>query len=92
MRTTYNLPDVIALPSGEILKAVIGGTLDNKPFIGPCDFMFEHEEIKREARRLKLKYRRIGVLSRTLRGKYDLHGRLYRPNVWSYVQTGRWDG
>lgn len=89
MRTTYVMPEQIILPTGEILKPVIGGTLENKPFCKFTDWLTEHEEIKAEARRRKLKYRRIGVLSRRLRGKYDLHGRLYRPNVWSYVQAGR---
>lgn len=93
MRTTYNLPMEIVLPTGEILKPVIGGTLDNKPFYEfrpdiPWFESLEHDDIKAKARRLRLKYRRIGVLSRNLRGKYDLHGRLYQPNVWSFVEVG----
>ena len=88
MRTTYTMPDEIALLTGETLKAVIGGTLDNKPF---CDVYNtfgreERERIIAEARKRKLKYRTIGVLSRRLRGRYDLHGQLYRPNVWMYVE------
>ena len=27
------------------------------------------------------------MLSRNLRGKYDLHGWQYRPNVWSFVEV-----
>jgi hypothetical protein len=93
MRTTYVMPEQIILPTGEMLKPVIGFTLDNKPFCDglaldePWSVSGEHDLIKAEARRRKLKYRRIGVLSRNLRGKYDLHGSLYRPNVWSYVET-----
>jgi hypothetical protein len=80
------------LATGERLLPVIGGTLDNKPFYEfrpdmPWSELREHDDIRAEARRRKLKYRRIGVLSRNLRGKYDLHRRLYRPNVWSFVEV-----
>jgi len=90
MRTYDRMPDEIILPTGEILKAVIGGTLENKPF---CDVYNtfgseERDRIIAEAKKRKLKYRTIGVLTRRLRGRYDLHQRLYRPNVWMYVETG----
>lgn len=92
MRTTYDLPMEMRLATGEILKPVIGGWLGNERFYRfkpsmPWSPEIEHDEIKAKARRLKLKYRRIGVLSRRLRGKYDLHGLLYRPNVWSFVEV-----
>lgn len=91
MRTTYNLPMEMVLPTGEILKPVIGGMLDNKPFVLPSilqvSWLAHREIIINEARRRKLKYRVIGVLSRNLRGKFDLHGQLYRPNVWVLVQV-----
>jgi hypothetical protein len=92
MRTAYILPTEMVLATGERLLPVIGRTLDNKPFYEwnldkPWSVLSEHDDIKAEARRRKLKYRRIGVLSRNLRGKYDLHGQLYRPNVWSFVEV-----
>jgi len=86
-----NLPEQIILSTGEILKPVIGGHLDNKPFVNPNGLYdtAEREVIVNEARRRKLKYRRIGVLHRNLRGKLDLHGYPYRPNVWIFVETDK---
>lgn len=89
MRTTYNLPEEIILPTGETLKPVIGGCLANEPF---CDVRetFDSEARERiiaEAKRRKLKHRVIGVLHRNLRGKLDLHGTPYRPTVWTFVQV-----
>lgn len=79
----------MTLPTGEVLKPVIGGYLDMKPFVNPSGLYdtAERQVIINEARRRKLKYRVIGVLSRNLRGKYDLHGQLYRPNVWVLVEA-----
>ena len=89
MRTTYNLPEEIILPTGETLKPVIGGHLNHKPFVDVREKFFSEEQraIKEQAKLQKLKCRTIGVLSRNLRGKLDLYGRPYRANVWTFVEV-----
>lgn len=34
-----------------------------------------------------VKYRVISVLARNLRGRTDLHGNLYKPSKWYFVET-----
>src|SRR5262245_19988930 len=89
MRTVYVMPEEIVLPTGQMLKPVIGRHFDKKRFVDGSNTIGseERDRIIAEAKRRKLKYRTIGVLSRNLRGKYDLHRQLYRPNVWMYVQV-----
>lgn len=101
-----NLPDEIQLRTGEILKPVIGGHLENKPFLTlehsgvdvtksgwGADLPFgglggqEEKLIVKEAKRQKLKYRRLSVLSRNLRRSLDLHNRPYQATVWVFVQV-----
>ena len=98
------LPDTIILPSGETLEPVIGGYLENNPFLavehcgvdvkrnGWANGLLESQErqlIIDEAKRRKLKYREVGVLSRNLRGKRDLHGQTYQPSVFVFVQADK---
>ena len=98
---TY-LPDEIVLPCGARLKPVIGGHLEQKPFLtfdhsgvdvkqnGWAGPYFEREidrMIVREAKRRKLKCRMATVLSRNLKGKNDLHGRPYRGTQWVFVEV-----
>jgi len=40
-----------------------------------------------EAKRRKLKYRKVSVLSKNLRGKRDLHGHTYKPTVYVFVEV-----
>ena len=97
-----NLADYIKLPTGEILKPVIGGHLDLKPFLtlehsgvdltnnGWSDGRLDsqvNDLIVNEAKRQRLKYRRVSILSKNLRGKLDLRNQFYRPQVWVYVQV-----
>ena len=81
-----DLPDEIVLPCGARLLCVFGGSLAQKPFIlsGDCASV---DNIVRRARQLKLKYRKVSVLSRNLRGKLDLHHRPYTANVWVFVEV-----
>ena len=97
------LPDSITLPTGEVFKPVIGGHLEGKPFLTVehsgvdvtkngwlVDLPIgasEETAIINEAKRQKLKYRRVAIMSRNLRGKLDLHYRPYRPTVWIFVQV-----
>ena len=96
------LPDSIVLPTGETLKPVIGGYLDLKPFLtvegAGVDVtksgwginlhpIQEEKEIIAEARRQRLKYRKVAILSRGLRGKLDLYGSPYRSTIWVFVQV-----
>lgn len=96
------LPDEIRLPTGEILMPVIGGHLGQQPFLtvehshvdvrqnGWANGLVGNQErrlIIGEAKRQKLKYRVVSVLSRELRGKLDLHQRPYTPNKWVFVQV-----
>lgn len=39
------------------------------------------------AKRRKLKYRRVEVLNRNLRGKLDLHRKPYKPTKWIFVEV-----
>jgi hypothetical protein len=109
MKNLCNLPDSITLPSGEVLKPVIGGHLDGKPFLtiggsgvdcakpnwgtellkSDPDFYEdgENKAIIREAKHWKLKYRKVCILSRGLRGKRDLHGSNYRGTKWVFVEV-----
>ena len=102
LRRSY-LPDEIKLPSGETLKCVIGGHLENKPFLtkehsgvdvtqnGWGNAIFDSQEwqlIVNEAKRQKLKYRKVSVLSSNLRGKRDLHGNTYSPSIYVFVEVG----
>jgi len=91
------LPDSIVLATGEVLKPVIGGHLELKPFLTVVDVRkngwladlttSEESAIIAEAKRQKLKYRRVSVLSRNLRGKFGLDRRPYSPTVWIFVQV-----
>lgn len=92
-----SLPDSITLPTGEVLKPVIGGHLEQKPFLTIVDVTKNgwladlpinvNDAIVDEAKRQKLKYRRVAILSSNLRGKLDLHYRPYTPTNWVFVQT-----
>jgi len=94
-----SLPDFITLPTGEVLKPVIGGHLELKPFLTVVDVkkngwladltISEEKAIIDEAKRQKLKYRRVKVLSGNLRGKMDFHRRAYSPTIWIFVQVPR---
>lgn len=94
-----SLPDSITLPCGAVLKPVIGGHVAGKRFIpdddntkpndGTSDF-FERTHNNAaiaEAKRRGLKFRRVSVLSRNLRGKLDLHGRNYTDTKWVFVEV-----
>lgn len=99
MISRCDLPDQITLPSGAVLKPLIGGHVDGKWF-------FEHEcsngwfmrfydgrkslEYKAAialCKKRKLKYRFVSVLSRRLRGKQDIHGRNYSGNTWMFIEV-----
>lgn len=83
MLKTY-LPDSIELPNGAVLYPVIGGHLKQQPFYnGPQTI----PALVAEAKRRGLKYRRVEVLSRNLRGKLDLHRQPYRPTRWIFVEA-----
>lgn len=82
MLKTY-LPEFIRLPDGTILYPVIGGCLKQQPFTTARS----HEAIAAEAKRRKLKYRRVEILSRNLRGKLDLHRHPYKPTKWIFVEV-----
>ena len=96
-----NLPDEIVLPTGETLKPVIGGHLEQKQFLpeatgnGWLGRLSEGGDIHRtydklvirEARKRGLKYRRVTVLSRNLRGKLDLYHRPYTGTNWVFVEV-----
>ena len=58
-----NLPDFITLPDGTKLYPVIGGYLRQQRFTTATS----RDAIAAEAKRRKLKYRRVEVLSRHLR-------------------------
>jgi len=47
----------------------------------------ESRAIIAEAKKRKLKYRRVSVLSRNLRGKFDLHHRPYTGSQWVFVEV-----
>ena len=61
-----NLPDFITLPGGTMLYPVIGGYLKQQRFTTATS----RDAIAAEAKRRKLKYRRVEVLSRNLRGNW----------------------
>jgi hypothetical protein len=98
-----NLPDSILLPTGEVLEPVIGGHLQHKPFLtlehsgvdvtknGWAIYLpigGEESAIIAEAKRLKLKYRRVQVLSRRNRLKYDPWDRKYNAATqWVFVEV-----
>ena len=77
MKTYNNLPDYIALADGAVLKPVIGGMLNGKPFIARVSVNEElnQERIVEQAKRLKLKHRRVGVKAR------------YQPSIYIFVQV-----
>lgn len=77
------LPTFIRLPNGTILYPVIGGCLKQQPFTTATS----RETTAAEAKRRKLKYRRVEVLSRNLRGKLDLHRKPYKPTSWIFVEV-----
>lgn len=102
MLNRTDLPDELTLPTGETLRCVIGGHLDNKPFLtkehsgvdvtqnGWGNGLFGSQErqlILDEAKRQKRKYRQVSVLSRSLRGKRDLHGKPYKPSIYVFVEV-----
>ena len=78
-----NLPDSITLRDGTVLYPVIGGFLKEQRFTTATS----RDAIATEAKRRKLKYRRVEVLSRNLRGKLDLHRQPYRPTKWIFVEV-----
>ena len=78
-----NLPEFITLPDGTVLYPVIGGCLKQQPFTTATS----RKAKAAEAKRRKLKYRRVEVLSRNLRGKLDLHRQPYRPTTWIFVEV-----
>ena len=78
-----NLPEFITLPDGTVLYPVIGGFLKQQPFTKATS----RRAIAAEAKRRRLKYRRVEVLSRELRGKLDLHRRPYTPTKWIFVEV-----
>lgn len=78
-----NLPEFITLPDGTVLYPVIGGCLKQQPFTTATS----RKAIAAEAKRRKLKYRRVEVLSRNLRGRLDLHRQPYRPTTWIFVEV-----
>lgn len=90
-----SLPDSIELPNGAVLFPVIGGHLKQRPFLtvvtknGWGDDLIERENnlIIAEAKQQRLKYRRVSVLSRNLRGKLDLYRRQYEPTQWVFVEV-----
>ena len=99
----YNLTEQIELAGGVVLKAVVGGHLNHKPFLTlehsgvdvtqngwgnvntPAGFN-EERAIITEAKRRKLKFRKVSVLARNLRGKLDLHHRPYTGSRWVFVE------
>lgn len=83
MLKTY-LPESITLPDGTELYPVIGGHVKQQMFYtAPTSI----SALIAEARRRKLKYRRVEVLHRNLRGKLDLHGQPYRSTKWVFVEV-----
>jgi hypothetical protein len=78
-----NLPEFITLADGTVLYPVIGGYLKQQRFTTATS----RDAIAAEAKRRKLKYRRVEVLSRNLRGKLDLHRQPYRPTKWIFVEV-----
>ena len=78
-----NLPEFITLTDGTVLYPVIGGYLKQQRFTTATS----RDTIAAEAKRRKLKYRRVEVLSRNLRGKLDLHRRPYTPTKWIFVEV-----
>lgn len=50
-------------------------------------FESENALIKAEARRRKLAYRSVAVISRRLRRSLDLHGRPYQPSRYVFVEV-----
>ncbi len=73
MRILCNLPDEIVLKSGVVLS------------IRTSTWPGNLTSIKNRAKAAKLNYRVIGVLSRNLKGKNDLHGRPYEPSMWLFT-------
>lgn len=99
MRRT-NLPESLTVGDAT-LYPVIGGHLRNSPFLTLAHSGVDvtkngwgneilgsvNNLIVAEAKRRKLRYRRVEVLSRGLRGKRDLHGDTYRPTKWVFVEV-----
>jgi len=74
----------VARAGVDVTKSGWGNVLLN------LDARFERAEataIINEARYQKLKYRRVMVLSRNLRGKLDLHHRPYTGTNWVFVEV-----
>ena len=99
----FNMPDEIRLRTGEVLKPVIGGHLETKPFLTQVDVtkngwgmgLLElqiNNMIVEEAKRRKLKYRRVMVYPRkNLRAQRDIRGRPYFTLEWVFVESKeRW--
>jgi hypothetical protein len=98
-----NLPESITLSDGAVLKPVIGGHLEQKPFLTIAgsgvdvtkngwgndlpSLDNERRLIISEAKRRGLRHRMVSVLSRNLRGKLDLHGSPYRGSMWVFVEV-----
>lgn len=45
----------------------------------------QRENIIREIKKGKGTYRIVGVLSKKLRGRTDLHGKPYQPTIWLFT-------
>lgn len=84
--------------AGTVFKPVIGGHLENKPFLTQIDVTkngwangignyAERQLIIEEAKRRGLKYRQLSVLPHGLRGKKDLHGIPYVGSKWVLVEV-----
>lgn len=97
-----DLPDSITLPTGEVLKPVIGGRLGRKIFptkehsgvdvtqngwAGPLLPGEVDRLIINEAKRRQLKYRTVKILSGNLKHRLDLRGYPYRPTGWIFVDV-----
>ncbi len=91
----YDLPGNIKLKCGAVLFPVFGGYIGSIKFLpmaGENGWLGKqinsHEAlVVEEAKKRKLKYRMVSVLSRNLRGKTDLHHRPYRPNIYVFVEV-----
>lgn len=67
-----HLPTEMKLPTGEVLKPYVGH-LKKREIISYC-------------RENKKKFRQVNVLATRLRGVTDLHGNLYKPSQWVFVE------
>lgn len=75
MSAHYNLPATLVTPKG----VTLAHHWAYLPGIAPS-----WEIQKARARQLKGSIRKVSVLPRNLRGKRDLHGKLYAPGEWIF--------